>query len=554
VRRVYAWGYRYGEVALPKIIGIKNDLVVKINKSRVDPNKREVVQVSLGPHVIGAAACHVDCDDPDTVAAGVYKRVGLDPPPADVNEVAGLKTFVRKWVRENLVPLDPNSDASFEAWLVRCPYPEWRKKQLSAAYSEVIDIYRQVEFYLVNSHGKDETYPDWKHFRGINSRLDQFKAAIGRFFKLIEDVVYSHPSFIKHVPVSERPAYIVDRLYAVGATYYMTDYTAFESQFVAEIMKACEFELYSYMTSFLPEGRGFMDLVDTVLAGSNHCRFRNVSVDVNATRMSGEMCTSLGNGFSNLMFMLYTCERVGATNVVGVVEGDDGLFRMTGQPPTQSDFAKLGLTIKAEVQHDLCKASFCGIIFDLEDQINVTDPREVLVTFGWTTRIYKDSRSSVLKSLLRCKALSLAHQYPGCPIIAALARYALRVTRSCDVRKYSQSNAFNSWEREQLLEAMRDEKKLINRTPGMNTRFLVEDMYGVTVDEQLRVEAYLDAKTDLSPIDLESVHSNMLPAWKKYWDRYVLDIGAEPTNTAFMNDWRIPGFINEWESGGRSPD
>ncbi len=80
--------------------------------------------------------------------------------------------------------------------------------------------------------------------------------------------------------------------------------------------------------------------------------------------MSGEMNTSLGNGFSNLMFMLYACEIQGI-ECDGIVEGDDGAFALSlkpGQKFDESIFAEMGLTIKLEKHTDLMSMSFCGIL------------------------------------------------------------------------------------------------------------------------------------------------------------------------------------------------
>jgi hypothetical protein len=184
-------------------------------------------------------------------------------------------------------------------------------------------------------------------------------------------VVYEHPAFIKHVPVSDRPDYVRNMVYAVGRRYIATDYSAFESLFTKCIMEACEFELYEYMLSRHPEGKRILERMIRVLGGSNKLRYKYFTVMLEATRMSGEMCTSLGNGFSNLMFMEFVCSKVGSSRIEGVVEGDDGLFGVEGTLPTAEDFKKLGLAIKLEVHDTLDTAGFCGIIFDTENSINL---------------------------------------------------------------------------------------------------------------------------------------------------------------------------------------
>ena len=158
------------------------------------------------------------------------------------------------------------------------------------------------------------------------------------------------------------------------------------------------------------------------------------------------MNTSLGNGFSNLMFMAFVCEKLGL-NCNGVVEGDDGLFAFNGNTPSASDFTKYGFNIKLDVHSEISTASFCGNVFDPEDRQIMTCPYDVLSTFGWTTNKYAKSSDKTLKALLRSKSLSLAYQYPGCPILSSLAQYGLRVTKGYNVEKVVYSRNTSLWDR-----------------------------------------------------------------------------------------------------------
>jgi hypothetical protein len=459
-----------------------------------------------------------------SMVAGVMKRFAIRPPEPDEQLLEELRAFTRKWIRDHLKPLPPDSDTSVNNWLDHTNYPLWRKEELRAEWERVHNVWDK-KWREVSSFMKDETYAEWKFNRGINSRSDGFKCAVGPIFKLIEEQLYQDPSFIKHVPVADRPMYIKSRLYRYGAKYYASDYTAFESLFVAKLMHAVEFELYEYMTQYVPGGPEWFALIREVLGGENWCKYRDFWVSLTATRMSGEMCTSLGNGFSNLMFMLFTCAKKGCTDVVGVVEGDDGLFALNGPAPTKDDFAKLGLVIKLEEHLELNTASFCGLVFDEEDCINVTDPREVLASFGWASARYASSGRKTLAALLRCRALSLAHQYPGCPIISALAQYGLRITREIPrMRMYKVVNsrkAMSGWERDQLISALRDESGIVVKKPPLRTRLLVERLYGISVESQLSIERYLDAKDDWFPLELDALVSTVHPSWRDYWTSYV---------------------------------
>lgn len=516
--RVYCYGYRYREIYLPKLTEIKDGATIGPTVAvDHDEEKRPVVQVSLGCHVSGAALPHACPQDVNTMKAGCRKRYATKPPPAKRKDMLELRKFVRKWLRKNLVPLSSDTDVTVEAWLERCPYPAYRKKELLELFQSVLDP-KDPRYLKVKSFMKDETYTDYKHARGINSRHDYFKCLVGPIFKAIEDVVYKHPSFIKHVPVKDRAQYIFDMLFVPGSKYIATDYTAFEALFTKELMSSCEFELYSYMTQFLPCHDEFMTLCRSVLAGKNECYFKNFKVTVPATRMSGEMCTSLGNGFANLMIMLYVLESEGCTDVDGVVEGDDGLFRFKGPIPRPHRFTDLGLMIKMDVHDSLETASFCGLVFDLEDRNVITNPMEVLMSFGWTSRRYARSNRSTLQMLLRAKSLSLAYQYPGCPIIQSLARYGLRMTRGVQVKRILEGSGMNMWEREQLREAIKFGH--VHKPVGVNTRLLVEKLYGIDVEAQIAIEQYLDSLEEIKPLELPQISHLFPTSWTDYFEKY----------------------------------
>jgi len=546
-----AYGYRYGEVELPRLKNIKVGTRITVT-SLPNIDSRRPAQVSLGLHVDGMALPHPDLDDVDTAIAGVRKRLAFRPPPIDPQRLSRFRAFVRRWVRIHLVPLDGCSDTSLEHWLEGTNYPLWRKEQLKDCWAGVEEMCNlEAKHYHVKSFMKDETYPEYKHGRGINSRTDPFKCAVGPIFKLIEQVLFRHDQFIKKVPVSDRPRVISERLKKFGAKYYCTDFTSYESLFVAEIMHACEFELYDYMTQALPEGKEFMKLMRTVLAGVNVCHWRRIRVEVPATRMSGEMCTSLGNGFTNLMLVLFLCSEMG-TDVDGFVEGDDGIFVMSGEPPSSDDFASLGMVIKMETHTTLSSASFCGIIFDEDDLCNLTDPIETVVKFGYTVGRYACAKNKRMKMLLRCKALSLAHQYKGCPILDSLAHAALRLTRGVKhyIAGWVKRNGpagLSMWDREQLLDAIAAGEPTPQR-PGLGSRLLVEKIWHITCDEQASLEAYFDSLSEIKPLVHPVLHSHANPAWFKYWDMYVLTqrLGDDQIAHPRLSAGIRPGHIKEW--------
>lgn len=551
VGRVVAYGYNVYEVPLPKQPKIKRGV-------RVSPVKhqrgvtRSPVLVSLWCHLVGFAPPHPNPSRGGNVREGALYRYLRKPPTpkimptrATASErprrltsyqlrrrtaklqsrdalcLEGLAQFVDRWLEKNMTPLT-ESPSVFE-WLDHCNYPLWRKLQLWVAHTELLaagSIWAEKAWTQLKCFMKMETYFTWKWPRGINARDDHFKVFCGPVFAAIEKVLFSKFYFIKKVPVADRPRHIMERLFRYAGVYLATDYTAFESLFTPELMRTCELRLYRYMVREMPGGDEWFDVIQKVLTGVNVCKYRDFTVEVLGTRMSGEMCTSLGNSFTNLMIMLYILELHGTENADCYVEGDDGLARPDFDFPDDSPFTDLGLLVKADRYTELSEASFCGLIFDPDELINVTDPREVLLNFGWTRSIYAGASKVTLMALLRAKALSLLYQYPGCPIIQSLAQYGLRHTAHLS-NKFALARASktaNQYEIDLYMEMQGLD--IVARPVGRQTRLLVERKYDVTVESQLRIEAYL-ATAPLGPlnIDLEFPEAS-----SDFFHRYVREL------------------------------
>lgn len=459
-----------------------------------------------------------------------------------------FKDFVRSWLTSNLTPLDSELDCSFPTWLQNTQYPRWKKIELLTLYESLDNACSDPKLWINNCFIKQETYVDFKYPRGIYSRSDTAKMHIGPIVKLIEEEVYKNPYFIKHVPVADRPKYIQDMVYNPNCLAYLaTDYTAFESQFVKELMLDAEMQLLKYMTKNLPEYVKFEWILDNVMVGMNHCHFRKFKMYLEATRMSGEMTTSLSNGFSNLMFFLFTAQECGLKNVHGVIEGDDGLFSYDLPPgshiPTTADFAKLGLTIKIEQHEKLSTASFCGMIFDEHEQIPITEPLRALSNLGWMDKRFLRARSSKLRSLLRCKALSMKSQYSACPILDAAASWILRCTAGCQTSRLMSSGVFGLYRFEQMQTNLKKYTRFDrDASTGLRTRILMAEKFGVDVSRQLSIEKWFDSQNSIKPIPAYIFGDAIPESWTKNFDKFVTYLGCSPIEDLTPPEALQPAF------------
>lgn len=501
---------------MPEIPENRDDL--QVTSIKMSDDSRKPVAVSLGCHLEGAAMPHADPNDTETMLAGCFKRLGAKIPTVDDGMMKKLHAFVIKHLDEHMPTLSPDVEISYEKWRRTTTYPEWRKKELDVQYEQLLIHGLREEDFFCNSFGKDEFYEEYKHQRLINSRSDRFKVFAGPWIRAVEEVVYKDPWFIKHVPVDRRPQYLTDRLGPGHRYFFGTDYSSFECSIIKKLL-GVEFLLYKHVLRWIMNSKWFIDEYSKI-KNTNKLRFFLFIIKMLGIRMSGEMSTSLGNGFINKMVVLFLCE-LRNIKVTGCVEGDDGIFSTSNDEfPTVEDFAKLGLNVKIQMSDTLGDTSFCGLIFAKEDMINITDPRAELATFGWANQKYLRSSNKKLKALLRCKSLSMIHQYPGCPILQELALYGLRITEDVSNGKLLKViKEQSTWIRDQGLKAFNDIKNLPYKATPSATRELMERRFGITVQQQIKIERLLKAKNDLTPINLNNVIT-MPEIWIDYWEKY----------------------------------
>lgn len=449
------------------------------------PRRRMFRRLPFGA-VPGYAPLCLDSNDPLTVECGAKKRTLRDVPLPDGALLNQFKEFVAGEVKKlpSVLPLD------FEDWLASTSYNEERKEQLREQHRLLRGgrPSRKISSHI-DTFIKSEFYPTWKFPRHINSRHDAFKAFSGPAFKAVENVVYHLvPAFIKHVPVPERPAAILE-LKRHGRHYYQTDFEAFESHFDPKLMNICECALYRHVLKNFKH----IDFICDVITGINKMRTRTgFRAEVKGRRMSGDMCTSLGNGWTNYMLAKFLCH-LQNKELYGFVEGDDGLFS-TEAVLTKELYARLGFTIKLEEIPDPTIGSFCGMIFTEHGEI-LRDPRRFLQGFGWTLS-FLYAGESIQSELLRAKALSALYETPQCPIVAPMAWKALELTNGAKPRFIE--DGYHEYKRI-------DVSALEPFHPSPEIRQLMFQLFGCTIDQQLAVEAAI-ARGDMDKV------AELLPA------------------------------------------
>lgn len=452
---------------------------------------------------------------------GFKNRVGLKMPKITRRMRQGLRTFVRKFIRENLSPLPSDTDVTADTWAKSSSLPKYKIDQYLQALNETNGVLLDSD-YEVDGFIKDEDYPDLKAPRLIHSRRARFKAKTGPIFHQIEKSVLKQleAHFIKHVPAPKRAAFIASKA-KLGALFLGSDYSKFESSLAQEIMDCVEMQLYAYMVKNLPEGPEFMGHVAHIRE-LNKIKYRGAKACVIATRMSGDMCISLGNGFTNMMINLFCLSLMNIEPIDFVVEGDDGLFVVDAdeQSIDLSYFTALGFDLKLVKSSEIGEAGFCSTFFDTTEMCTVAEPMERLLRFGWTHSVAMHARPNKLRGLLRAKALSLAYEFPRCPVLAALARYGLRCTKGV-VAMFSGSRFERDYrELDVPSEETEELKALLEQGVSPSSRNLVEKLFGVSVLEQLQIENYLDGLTHIQPLEVNVTNH----VWKNDSERYVINV------------------------------
>jgi hypothetical protein len=534
---VYLYGYRSDEVILPNHPIPDFSLVTYNNNLQAyDSDKRPPMGKTF-LDFIAAVPFKPDISHPISLVDGVAKRMAYLPPKACPILRAKFSKFVLDWLELNLTPIPHDYDFNIEKWLDMTNYPAWRKEQIRLAAPDELE--KQIYEYFLNEiyqdaevgiFCKEEFYEEPKNFRGIWARVDAFKALAGPFFKIIEDQLFKLAHFIKKISKNERPQYIDEMLRNDAYKYQNTDFTSFESLFTTDMMDDCEFQLYRYMSRHNTFAQIICRLMFKVIAGYNLVVNKYFSILVLAKRMSGEMNTSLGNGFSNLMIIKFGFENYEIPYLGPVVEGDDSLSAAEKSIPPEY-FTKMGLNVKMDIVEDLSTASFCGIIYHPDDMINIRDPREPLATTFWVPSKYAFCNEKKYFELIKSKALSIMFEYPGCPILDKFGHKIFELLYAYEVGWEFEHDTYRRNELKKAYDAYKNES-LPKKTPSLSTRILMQRMFDITVEMQLAIENEIEHMT-LTHWFCPLVTSIMPEQWISNYNNYVRKVEKQTVQQIF---------------------
>lgn len=336
----------------------------------------------------------------------------------------------------------------FEEWLsTRVNYNPRRKDQLRRAFQAHEGDWRRCAAdpkSAVNKvHVKREGYMAPKYARIISSRSDTFKTLVGPLMHRVEEVVFSDPHFIKHVPNDDRPGYIQDFFRGVEFVG-SNDFSSFESLIYGVLMDSCECELYRWLLR--DQDQGVVRYMNETLCGIQEQTMRGGWRARLYGRQSGDMCTSVGNGWTNLVIMSYVGHKLGwhkwGDPIHGLFEGDDSIFKV-GSCPEQVGplLTALGMRAKFVSGVNIGTMGFLSTWW-CNDLVPVRDFRKPLVFVPWILQVVPNQKQ--WGEFLRAKGLSLAYEMAGCPVLSAFARMILRGTAGLKAR-YLRQDAW--WDR-----------------------------------------------------------------------------------------------------------
>jgi hypothetical protein len=502
--------------------------MAKTNNTIVD---NSVMAVGLGVEVVGAVNFWPDTRCSDGAVLGVMKRIATKMPEIDEKLFDEFEDFSRCFIVTYMSScvIPPDQDLSVETWLDGTNYTAGRKKELLQCYYDHVALAKKD--FDVNCHIKYESYKEAKHFRGIYSRSDYFKCYFGPICAVIGKMFFNLPWFVKYLSSSEKRDRLVELFDNDFVRIFSNDFTSFEATFGARMMRI-EVFFFEFCLCHVPNRDEIMRNIRKTKMGVNRLIFKMFMCWLQSKRYSGEMDTSLCNSLLNLLFVCFMLHKSGHDSSFYVskfppqIEGDDCLGAFI-HPLDDDILLRLGAKAKIEYFDTFNEASFCGMVFSSESKCIIRDPISAILDFGFVNYQYINASLRLRMKLIRAKALSLIHSYPGCPVLRSLAFYGLRITNSVDDKHavYAVLKGEKSVYRRHYYETLFsiDKQALLDVTIDMSSRLLMESKFGLSVSDQLALELYLDGLTVMQNLDHPAILANCGYARQNHYYNFVCD-------------------------------
>lgn len=549
--------YRTDEISNMPIIKsvVRNFKICHIEDQRESNTVVRKLTAVSNYNVYGCLSPIPDTSDANNVREGFMKRIGCAVPEPNESVKILLPMFVDHFINfydlegkiSELMAGEIERFLDWDQYKLTLRYDPARLRQLEQIRDEVRvietfdfadnaeGIFQKYLWTKIEAHVKWESYKgEMKYARLIFARVDWFKVFFGGYAKIMQKCIYEclEQFCCTNLPVKDLPKHMVEK-YSLCSLILSTDFSAFESHNYPWIMKNIFFKFMVRMWSYEFDNELYVSM--GVLTGTNVIENTYVWCKVDAKVMSGEVWTSITNWITNVIFIYYIVECEGYAYCTGffshefsakyfrgvclppvhsmavfTAAGDDG---MTGLPFYEwIDYSKLqlddylhfyGVNLKLEMKESIAGSGFLSKLYSENDMNTLCDPIKQL-SKGILPLKYANAKVGLKKALARARAMSLLYEFGGCPIVASYALCIIRCTRNVQMKRALILMHKDDWYKQQVLEEaiqwyednVKGKYFEWKSEIGMESRYIIEDNFGIPVCTQLYVEEYFDSVDD----------------------------------------------------------
>lgn len=307
-------------------------------------------------------------------------------------------------------------------------------------------------------------------------------ARLGPITTGFDHALKRHPAAIK----GYNYAYRAEKMSALRkhAHFMTSDYSRFDRTVSSELLQI-ELEVYKALCPELQAEPWLLDILRVREIRANS--WRGVSYRAEPMRGTGDANTALGNWLLNRLVWLLVQRKYPCTVFI---EGDDSI---AGYDAPVQDFeayfkeicAHLGFNPRCWSSDRVDDIPFCGRYLTATGP-----PRTVPSLIGYLTKWHVSKRTVYQRedadALLRFKTMSYLAMEPTTPIVAAIARFFLRVLPDAVLPDPV------------YLQVLKDNNYCLDSAePSEEERLLVQRLSGITPDQQIWAENYFDSLQEM---------------------------------------------------------